>query len=141
MIAKKVTSKNITIMKYFTLQELTRTGTNLQNVPDAQAEKNLIALIEKVLEPIRILWGTPIKINSGFRNIAVNKAVGGAVNSQHLKGQAADITAGSPAENKKLFDLISKSGIVFDQLIDEQKYKWLHISFNENGNRKQILHL
>ena len=64
-----------------------------------------------------------------------------ASNSQHLTGEAADISAGNPVENKKLFDMIVKSSIPYDQLIDESKYQWIHISYSKVKNRKQVLHL
>jgi hypothetical protein len=128
-------------MKHFTLKELTTTGTGLPNVPGSEEERNLINLVDKLLDPVREQWGRPIKVNSGYRSISVNLAVGGATTSQHLKGEAADITAGSKEDNKKLFDLIA-AGYIFDQLIDESDYTWLHVSLKRNSvNRKQILHL
>jgi hypothetical protein len=130
-------------MKYFTLKELTRTSTDKTNVPGTVETENLTNLVDKLLDPVREKWGKPIRINSGYRSIAVNLAVGGSATSQHLKGEAADITAGSKEENKKLFELI-KFGFVFDQLIDETDYTWLHVSLKRSGvgvNRQQILHL
>ncbi|MDR0692348.1 MAG: peptidase M15, partial [Prevotellaceae bacterium] len=110
-------------------------------VPGTVETENLTNLVDKLLDPVREQWGKPIRVNSGYRSMAINMAVGGAATSQHLKGEAADITAGSKEENKKLFELI-KSGYVFDQLIDETDYTWLHVSLKRNGvNRKQILHL
>jgi uncharacterized protein YcbK (DUF882 family) len=129
-------------MKYFTLKELTRTGVALPNVPGSEEQKNLINLVEKVLDPLREIYGKPIRVNSGYRSMAVNMAVGGAHTSQHLKGEAADITAGSVAENRRLFEMLANGGYVFDQLIDEENYSWIHVSLKRNGvNRKQILHL
>ena len=97
-------------------------------------------LIIFVLDPLRRKYGKAIHVNSGFRSSVINKAVGGASTSQHLKGQAVDITTYSKSGNKRLFELIRESG-VFDQLIDEQKFSWVHVSFNIERNRKQILHL
>ena len=78
-----------------------------------------------------------MKITSGFRNSEVNRLVGGARNSQHLTGQAADfVIAGmSPAA---VIEIVKKSGIEFDQVINEYN-KWTHISFNKGKNRKQVL--
>jgi hypothetical protein len=99
-------------------------------------------LLDNVLNPIASKYPTPYKINSGYRCPALNAAVGGAKNSQHMKGQAADITCGSPAANKKLFDwIINQSGINYDQIIDEKGYRWIHISFNSSGCRKKVTHL
>jgi uncharacterized protein YcbK (DUF882 family) len=129
-------------MKYFTIKELTRTSSKNSNVPGSTEEQNLINLVDKVLDPLRTAYGKPIRVNSGYRSIKVNMDVGGEPTSQHLKGEAADITAGSPAENRRLFEMLANGGYVFDQLIDEKKYSWVHVSLKRNGvNRKQILHL
>lgn len=125
-------------MKHFTIQELTQTNTGLDNTPTPQVVENLEALVNNVLDPLRELYGKPIKINSGYRCSAVNKAVKGAANSQHLTGEAADITAGNAKENKILFDLCAS--LPFDQRIDEFGYKWVHVSYRKNG-RKQTLHI
>ena len=79
-------------------------------------------------------------MNSGYRCDALNKAVGGSKTSQHRYGLAADITAGSKFENRRLFILAQKLDLPFDQLIDEKGYSWIHISYSEKP-RKQILHL
>jgi hypothetical protein len=64
----------------------------------------------------------------------LNTAIGGASKSQHVKGEAIDLTAGSIEENKKLYDWMVKN-IEFDQLINEYNYKWIHVSFKMSGNR------
>lgn len=80
-------------------------------------------------------------MNSGYRCPQLNRMVGGKPTSQHLKGEAADITAGSKEENRKLFAYI-RANLTFDQLIDEKNFSWVHVSFKRNGeNRKQIIHL
>ena len=80
------------ISPHFSLSELTRTGTGLPNEPDASARRRLALLCVEVLEPLRELWGDgPIKVNSGYRSVEVNEAIGGAKGSQHLRGEAADI--------------------------------------------------
>lgn len=132
-------------MKYFTIAELSRSETarsaGIDNTPPSGVVMSLTALVEKLLDPIREAWGRPIQVNSGYRCLKLNTAVKGAATSQHLRGEAADITAGSPALNKQLFDLITASGLDFDQLIDESNYKWIHISYRAGRNREQILHL
>jgi uncharacterized protein YcbK (DUF882 family) len=129
-------------MKYFTLKELTRTATRQSNTPGSAEVANLTNLVDRVLDPLREVYGKPIRVNSGYRSLAVNLAVKGATNSQHLRGEAADITAGSPAENRRLFEMLANGGYVFDQLIDEKQYAWIHVSLKRDGvNRKQILHL
>ena len=87
------------------------------------------------------MYGKPITVNSGYRCPKLNDAVGGAKNSQHMRGEAADITAGSKMENKRLFELIWDN-LPFDQLIDESNYSWVHVSYvSTSKNRKQILSL
>ncbi len=128
-------------MKYFKLSELTRTSKPIANVPNAEQESNLINLVEKVLDPARELLGKPITINSGFRCQEVNKAVGGASNSQHTTGEAADLSC---SDNKQLLELI-RSKLKFDQLINEQPLpngtpSWVHVSYKRNGqNRGEVL--
>jgi hypothetical protein len=127
-------------MKYFTIAELSITNTGLPNNPDPVSEKNLIYLVENVLDKVRELYGKPIKVNSGYRSNAVNFAKGGAVNSQHLTGEAADLTGGSKESNKKIFEIIKGLGR-FDQLINESDFSWVHVSYKKSNNRKQILKL
>ena len=136
-------------MKYFTIEELCASDTarrkGIDNTPNADARLRMQTLIEQLLDPIRAAWGGPITVNSGYRSPELNKKVGGVSNSQHLKGEAADITVGSVEDNKRLFDKIvelQKAGkIAFDQLIDESNYAWVHVSYRSGKNRNQILHL
>lgn len=130
--------------KYFSVNELTNSSVanqkKIDNTPPPQIKVKITSLINNLLDPIREQWAHPITVNSGFRCPVLNKAVGGAATSQHMKGEAADITAGSPQKNKQLFELIVASGLPFDQLIDEKGYSWLHVSYSAS-NRNQILHL
>ena len=129
------------ITKNFTLTELTTTNTGISNNPNRQEVSALIRLTGKVLQPARDLYGGPIRVNSGFRSYAVNKAVGGVRNSQHTSGEAADITVHTKKGNKKLFELV-RDNLSFDQLINEKDYSWIHVSYkSENENRNQVLHL
>lgn len=132
-------------MKYFSLKEMTRSNTadarGIDNTPSIDEEVNLISLIENVLDPLREWYGKPIYVNSGFRNKELNNAVGGAKSSQHLKGEAVDIsTRGGYVENKKIFDYI-KANLPYDQLIDERNMSWIHVSYKESNNRFQVLKL
>ena len=132
----------VDIMIYFTLKELTRSSAaeanKLDNTPDEQAEKNLNTLVDNVLDPLRELYGKPIRVTSGYRSPAVNRSVNGATSSQHALGEAADISVGSKEENKKLFNLI-KDNLPYDQLINEYDYSWVHVSYRNGRLRKQIL--
>jgi len=132
--------------KYFMLSEMTVTNTGLVNNPQRMELHNLHLLVENVLDPLREMYGKPIKVNSGYRSPLVNKKVGGAVDkngrptSEHVKGMAADITGGSVAENKKLFELI-RDNFTFRQLIWEKGGAWVHVSYNVSDNKKQILEI
>lgn len=131
-------------MTYFSIEELCRSTTaekeGISNVPDEEAKLRLKELVDNVLDPLRAWYGKPITVNSGYRSPELNKAVGGSKSSQHMKGEAADITAGSKEENKRLFEYI-KEHLPFDQLIDESNFSWVHVSYKSSNNRHQILKL
>lgn len=125
----------------FTISELIHSDEaikqRINNMPDINSMDNLLELIVFCLQPARDLIKKPMIITSGFRNSTVNKLVGGVSNSQHLYGQAVDFVVNgmTPAQ---IVDIIKKSNIEFDQLINEYD-KWVHISFNRGKNRKQVL--
>lgn len=127
----------------FTLVEMTVTKTVLPNVPNAIHIANMKDLCEVVLEPLRKGLGAPIIIRSGFRSPEVNKAVGGAETSQHMKGQAADIVA-KGVDNAAVWKYIA-THLTFDQLIAEYLHEddgskgWVHVSYNHGKNRRQLL--
>lgn len=131
-------------MKYFTIKELCKSSTavwkKIDNSPNSEIIKNLELLVDNILDPLRENYGKPIRVNSGYRCPDLNKAVNGSKTSQHMTGLAADITVGSPYNNKLLFNLIIDLDLPFDQLIDEKNYSWVHVSYS-NKPRKQILHL
>ena len=132
-------------MRNFTIQELTASATaeakKINNDPTPEAAENLKLLVDKVLDPLRDAYGKPIRVNNGYRSPALNAAVKGSKTSQHMKGQAADITGGSKAENKKLFELAQELNLPYCQLIDEKNFSWVHISYDKNNVKRQILHL
>lgn len=131
-------------MKYFTIQELSHSDTavarGIDNYPTAEAIHNLTKLVENVLDPLREKYGKPIRVSSGYRSTILNRSVNGATSSQHRIGEAADITVGSKEGNRKLFEIIRQE-LPFDQLIDEKDFSWVHVSFREGRNRKQVLKL
>lgn len=130
-------------MIYFTIKELTQSAKArelfLDNAPNQWQIDNLIALVDNVLDSVRFLAGEPVKVNSGFRSVLLNKAIHGANNSQHCKGEAADITLGSKEKNIRLFNEILKIGITFDQMILENGGEWIHISYRKGKNRMHSL--
>lgn len=125
-------------MKYFTIEELTRTNTGIKNDITPDSLYNIMTLVKKVLDPAREAYGAPIIVNSGYRSPEVNTAIGGAKNSQHCKGEAADITC---ADNMKLFEILLD--MEFDQLIyehgDDNQPSWIHVSYREGNSRQQVL--
>lgn len=128
--------------RYFTRAELCASVTarkkGLDNTPPPSVSVKLDTLINRCLDPIREAWGKPLRVNSGFRSSALNRAVGGAANSQHTRGEAADITAGSPDANARLFAMI-RDRFDYDQLIDEHDGAWVHVSYKSVGNRRETL--
>ena len=127
--------------QYITVNEMLHSQTaeklNIKNVPnDPIVMENLEYTIEQ-LDELRRLYEHPIIITSGYRCPALNKAVGGKPNSQHVKGQAADIKW-----DEKLLKFIIDN-FHYDQLIEEtsKRTKWIHISFNKEKERMQYIKL
>lgn len=131
------------ISKNFTLEELCASSTakakGISNNPGQTDIVNLCALVHNVLQPLRFAMNEPIKIGSGFRSLALNRAVGGVSNSQHMKGEAADLCIdGDMAKGKRWFEYI-KNHLPFDQLIWEHNSKgnyWVHVSYRADGNNR-----
>lgn len=129
--------------KYFSRAELcastTAKAAELDNTPPPAVAVKLDNLITHCLDPIREAWGKPLRVTSGFRCPVLNRAVGGTIDSQHVKGEAADITTGNADDNRRLFDRIraKDSGLAYDQLIYEGE--WVHISYRAAGNRRAAL--
>lgn len=123
----------------FTISELIKSDTaeknRINNTPDINSLDNLLELIFYVLQPLRDKLKKPIVITSGFRSVKVNELVGGVDNSQHLYGQAADITVNGMSA-AQLFDFVKSSDIEYDQCINEYN-SWVHVSYNKGHNRKQ----
>ena len=127
---------------HFRLSEFSRSHTadslGIDNsVPPAVIPK-LSSLCEHVLEPLREHFGIPVVISSGYRCPALNKAVGGVPNSQHQKGEAADIVM--PNLTEAFCWLLDNTS--FDQLGFEQSgsSKWIHVScrMDRSRNRQQV---
>ena len=131
------------------LAEITRSDTakrhGIDNTPTAEHLENFKLLADKVFEPIREHFKTPIFISSGYRSKALNSFIKGSASSQHCMGQAIDIDMdGSNGEvtNRMVFDFI-KNKLDFDQLIWEFgtdfNPDWVHVSYVKGKNRKQKL--
>ena len=120
----------------------TATAKGLNNEPNLTQLKAMRLVAVKCFEPLRMWANVPISINSFFRGEALNKVIGGASSSQHTKGEAIDIDGKGRISNAKIFHFL-KDNTEFDQLLAEFPVNgepaWVHVSFSEKGNRRQIL--
>ena len=134
--------------KYFSLEEMTKSQTairrGINNIPSDQELENLVELIKNVLDPVREHFKKSVTVNSGYRGKKLNKLIKGSKNSQHCKGQAADIEIIGISN----YDLACwiRDNMDFDQLILEFHNRkvpdsgWVHVSWNSpKKNRKQTL--
>ena len=127
-----------------TLAEVSKSNTaiklGIDNEPKGEHLNNMIHTANAIFQPMREHFGKPIFVSSGYRSPELNKAIGGASNSQHCKGEALDLDndAVEYPTNKDIFDYI-KNHLDFDQLIWEFDGAWVHVSYNKDKNRKQVL--
>ena len=140
---------NMKLSEHFTLRELCKTKTGIENVPNEAQVENLRRVC-RWLERLRKRWNDkygdgddPIIINSGFRSAAVNKAVGGVPTSNHLTGCAVDIRCIGMEQALRyasiLLDISDMSREYFDELLIEQKGRviWIHFAVRPSGNRRR----
>ena len=147
MISNAVANRQERLSQHFTLGELTKTNVKKENVPnEAQVEnlKRVCGWLEKLRGRISPT-PTPIIINSGYRSEAVNKAVGGATNSNHLTGCAVDIHVSGIEQLIRyaaiLLDISDEKQEDFDELLLERSPKgtyWLHFAVRQSGNRRRV---
>ncbi len=134
------------ISKHISYKEAVKSNTamrlNIDNTPGAYEITNMNGIAHNIFEPLREWVGGPIKINSFFRCVELNKAIGGSSKSQHCQGRALDIddTYGHKT-NAEMYEWI-KENLDFDQMIwefgTEKNPDWVHISYvspDENRNR------
>lgn len=128
------------ISKDFTLEEFISSPTahrlRIDNSPSEEVVANITALVTKLLQPLRTLYGKPIVINSGYRSPALNEAVGGVPTSDHQRGCAADCKVDDP---KKLLALLKSSGLRYDQSILYPTF--LHLSYRPQGTGNRMMDL
>lgn len=136
------------LTEHFTLRELVISGTalrrNIENTPGPDVIECLRRLCQHVLEPLRMRFGV-IRITSGYRCKALNKAVGGSMRSQHMLGEAADLHVTDREVIEKMVNF-AREHIEFDQLLLERNrrtgVRWIHISYTtRHRNRKMVLNL
>ena len=136
------------ISNHISYKEATRSNTatrkGIDNTPGDYEESNMVNIAVNVFEPLREWVCGPIKINSFYRCVELNKAIGGSSRSQHCEGRAIDIddTHGHKT-NAEMFEYI-KNNLSFDQLIWEfgtdKNPNWVHVSYvSEDQNRKRCL--
>jgi zinc D-Ala-D-Ala carboxypeptidase len=135
------------LTKNFTLAEMTKSETalrhGLENNPGEQELAAMKLLAEKVLQPVRDHFKRGVKVNSAYRHPDVNQRVGGSRNSDHTRGQAADIEIPGVA-NAELAEWI-KDNLEFRQLILEfytpgiPDSGWVHVSYVAEDNKKEVL--
>ena len=130
-------------MKHFRIEEFEASPTaktmGIDNTMPAEARRAVERLVEAVLDPLREEFAMPIYVNSGYRSAALNAAVGGVANSQHLRGEAADITSGTREGNMRLWRLLRKMRLPVDQAINEHNYAWIHVSHRTQHNRGEFI--
>ncbi len=129
-------------MKFFTFTEFERSATAtkyaIDNTMPEAARKNVAALVDTVLDPLREAWGKPITVTSGYRCPALNKAVGGVPTSMHMSGRAADITTGNPVDNRRLYQMAQDMNLPYFELIGKKyDFGWLHISHNPAREKRR----
>ena len=130
-------------MKHFRIEEFEASPTaesmGIDNTMPTEARRAVERLVEVVLDPLREEFAMPIYVNSGYRSAALNAAVGGVANSQHRRGEAADITSGTREGNMRLWRLLRKMRLPVDQAINEHNYPWIHVSHKAQHNRGEFI--
>jgi zinc D-Ala-D-Ala carboxypeptidase len=131
-------TKNFSLYELLESQQARRFSFTEQFEPPDSVIQNLEALCINVLQPIRNSINFPIHVSSGYRCPRANSSIGGAQYSQHITGNAADISC-LLLGNENLLKKIATMNFPFDQVINEFNYAWVHVSYNPARNRKQIL--
>ena len=129
-------SKNFKLSEFEYSNTGTKYGIN-NKIEDQTVIDNLTILVNNVLQPLRDYLNKPVKISSGYRCSQINKLCGGVPNSQHMIGQASDITINGMSPYK-IAKTILEMGIKFDQLILYPTF--VHISYNEQRNRNRVIY-
>lgn len=138
------------LTEHFTLEEMTYSATaaanKIDNTPPAEHRKHLQELCDYILEPLRVAWGAPIKVTSGYRGFRLNQRVKGSKSSAHCVGYAADIVPkDGNLQDIRTFKIfmrkwLKQNNIAYDQFIDERNLKgseWVHIGLRSQAGRQR----
>ena len=126
---------------HFTLAELTVSQSAARLGIDNNPPPSVIKALERTalgLEGVRMLLGAPVLVSSGYRSPALNKAIGGAKNSQHMTGQAVDFICPGFGSPRQIVKTLVNSGMQFDQCILEFD-RWVHLSFSDKPRRQALI--
>jgi putative chitinase len=130
----------MSLRPHFTLAELCASSTaerlEIVNAPPPDVQEHL-KVTASGMEQVRALLGHAVRIDSGYRCPALNRAVNGAPNSAHLNGYAVDFVCPDYGAPQQVVDAIRGSGISFDQVIYEGS--WVHISFDPRHRREYLI--
>jgi len=136
----------VRLSQHFYLREFTYSRVAIDNgidncTPPLQVVRALRRLCIQLLEPLRASCGNrPMHILSGYRCPVLNRRVGGALLSQHLTGEAADLYMTD--FSLLLNTLRSRNSPDFDQAIYYSKRNFVHLSYSFTGkNRRQLIYL
>lgn len=124
------------ISSNFSLAEMIRTSQPLANRPDLAATINLCYGVHKILQPLRDHLRCAVTITSAYRSPAVNKAVGGKSNSQHLIGCAADCVVPDSFKSEAI-DFITRN-LPFDQLLIGKSFFHVSWTVDKTPRRQRI---
>lgn len=130
------------ISQHISYYEATHSNTasrnDITNTPTPEVLKAMRNVANACFEPLRVWYGNPISVSSFYRCTLLNDKLKGSKTSQHVKGEAMDITVGSKAGNKLIYEWCEEN-LVYDQLINEYDYSWVHISLKMADNRNETL--
>jgi hypothetical protein len=126
--------------KYFTLPEFLVTSSGFDNQPSSDDVLGNIEQTMKRMDVIREILGKPVRITSGYRSPAVNKAIGGSPTSDHVKGLAVDFVCAKQDPIDICKQILAAQPVVkFDQLIAEYHgARWVHIGWGKRM-RQQVM--
>ncbi|OAV00219.1 MULTISPECIES: D-Ala-D-Ala carboxypeptidase family metallohydrolase [Moraxella] len=136
------------ISKNFHLLELIHSDTaierGIKNTPSTQHKANLVEATHRLWQPVRDLLGVAMRVNSGYRSHALNRAVNGSQTSAHSHGLAIDFVAPKFGNTRQIAKFLAselpRRGIRFDQLILEHPdalRSWIHLGYKHPDGRQR----